>query len=133
MAGTGQACMNAAIATGAERAGTVVATDITTKVALMIAVAAAITMVATSLSKGSGADKPSAATRDGHLPKEAAAVGGLFASYPCRPRLLRSNEWQRSGISFAVSNLDAGIPSECFQNLSLGRTMKAAFAVSGCD
>jgi hypothetical protein len=67
MAGTGRAYMNAAIATDAERAGTVVATDITTKVASMIGVAAAITMVATSLSKGSGADKPSAATRDGHL------------------------------------------------------------------
>jgi len=50
--------MIAAIATDTDRAGTVVATDITLKAASMIAGAAAITMVATIPPKGEGADKP---------------------------------------------------------------------------
>jgi hypothetical protein len=67
--GAGRAYINAAIATGVERDGTVVATDITTKVASMIAVAAAMKMVVMIRPKGGGADKPSAATRDAHLRK----------------------------------------------------------------
>lgn len=81
MAGTDRAYINAAIATGADTAGTVIATDITTTAASMIAVAAAITMVVTIPPKGGGADKPSAG-RDTCSLGEAASVGGLFASIP---------------------------------------------------
>src|SRR5437870_5434251 len=56
-AGTGRACMIAAIATDTERAGTVAATDITLKAASMIAGAAANTMVATRASNGRDAAK----------------------------------------------------------------------------
>src|SRR5882672_11243973 len=93
-AGTGRAYMIAAIATDTERAGTVVAMDITIKAASTIAVAETIAMVATRASNGRDAAKAAcrpltpgnrqaqSAPIQQTRPAMAGALPDIAASYP---------------------------------------------------